>query len=336
VAINSVRQYLQISAGKGGIADGSLRTAEEIFQFVEEKGTDGLNLCPDRVLLICGGSSMDGGNYISREKNKGPKSPYLCGIWENKIDEKERSTFKRTLFGVLRNKILLVPSSARQTDFMKEFKNEQVLVLEGLLTFLTPFESQGSLKPHQNPLFPLLYSCDPSDRVFEWLRTVLVPELNSTPSFSEIPRRSRPVSGETTVFHSQQVGQTRVGRSGFPNAGKGLHLIEDLKANRVVASFFFTTTPHSNWTAYHENLNWPHDAGFQGAHNLVYFDALFIPEKPPKWYFINHSCTPNCATYRDDKGRIFFHTIVPVSAGTELTFKYTDATSFCTCRRQCE
>jgi hypothetical protein len=336
VAITSVRLYVQTSAGLGGITSGSLQEATDIFEFVRKKGNVGLEFCPGRgTLLIYGGSSLDGGNYISEKKKIGPKSPYLTKIWENNILEGEKSTFQRTFFGVLRNNTLRVPSSATQTDFMKEFKNnEKVLVLEGWLTFLTPLKSLGSLKQHQNPLFPLQYSCDPSDRIFEWLTSVLEPALRSPlRGVSEISRRSKPVPGENTPLDSQRVGQTRVDRSGIPNAGHGLFLAEDLNANRVVASFLYSTTPQSSWDVFHVNLKWPHDAGFEGARNMYYFDALFTPENPPKWYYINHSCTPNCATYRNDRGSIFFHTLVPVSAGTELTFKYTDAASFCTCRQ---
>ena len=333
VAINSVRQYLQVSALRGGITSGSLQRKKDIFEFVSAKGNAGLKVCLDRVLLIFGGSSIDGGNYITRTKKIPPKSRYLCDIWEKNIQHvKEKSALKRTLFGVLRDNTLRVPSSATQTEFIKEFKNnKEVLVLESWLTFLTPLTSYGPLKPHQNPFFPLQYSCDPSDLVFQWIRSVLEPVLRPTPSVSEIPRRSRPVFGETTPFHSQQVGQTRVDHSGILNAGKGLYLTEDLNSNRVVASFAYSTTPQSSWNVFHANSNWPHDAGFEGARNMYYFDALFTRENPPKWYYINHSCTPNCATYRNDRRSIFFHTLVPVSAGTELTFKYTDAASFCTC-----
>ena len=217
----------------------------DIFEFVEKQGNAGLEFCPGRgALLLFGGSSMDGGNYISGGKKKVPKSPYLANIWEKKMPEGEQSTFERTFFGVLRNKTLRVPSLATQTEFIKEFKNnETVLVLEGCLTFLTPLKSLGSLKQHQNPLFPLLYSCDPSDHIFEWLTSVLEPVLRSPSSASEISRRSRPVSGESTPLHSQHVGQTRVDQSGIPNTGNGLYPAEDLNANRVVASFLFSPLP---------------------------------------------------------------------------------------------
>ena len=186
VAISSVRHYVQTSAGLGGITSGSLQTAEDIFDFVGQKKNVGLRFCPDRLLLIFGGGSVDGGNYVTKKKRGGPKSPYLTNIWENEIHKEEQSTFERTFFGVLRNNTLRVPSSATQTGFMKEFKtNKNVLALEGRLTFLTPLKSLGSLKPHQNPLFPLIYSSDPSDRIFEWLTSVLEPVLRSTPTVSE-------------------------------------------------------------------------------------------------------------------------------------------------------
>ena len=190
VAISSVRHYVQTSEGQGGIASGSLQSNEDIFDFVGQKENVGLRFCPGRVLLIFGGGSVDGGSYISKKKSKrksgGPKSPYLTNIWENEIHKEEQSTFERTFFGVLRNNTLRVPSSATQTEFMKEFKtNKNVLALEGRLTFLTPLKSLGSLKPHQNPLFPLIYSNDPSDRIFEWLTSVLEPVLRSTPRVSE-------------------------------------------------------------------------------------------------------------------------------------------------------
>ena len=195
VAISSVRHYVQTSVGLGGIVSGSLQTEEDIFAFVGKKENVGLRFCPGRVLLIFGGGSVDGGNYISkknRKKGGGPKSPYLANIWENQVHKEEQSTFERTFFGVLRNNTLRVPSSATQTEFMKEFKtNKNVLALEGRLTFLTPLKSLGSLKPHQNPLFPLLYSSDPSDRIFEWITSVLEPVLRSTPRVSaELTSRS--------------------------------------------------------------------------------------------------------------------------------------------------
>ena len=69
VAISSVRHYVQTYA-PGGIASGSLQTAEDIFDFVGKKENVGVRFCPGRVLLIFGGGSVDGGNYISKKNRK--------------------------------------------------------------------------------------------------------------------------------------------------------------------------------------------------------------------------------------------------------------------------
>ena len=355
VAISSVRQLVKLSALNGGITSGCLNDDRSILEFVQAKGNDGLLFVPERVMLTFGGKNPDGGDYISNARSK---SPFLHHIWKT-MDKNSQTTFRMTFFGLLRNKVLRVPSTARQTDFLSDFTGQNVLVLEGQLTFLNPFKSQAALKPSQNPVFPLIFS-EHNDDVYNWLKTevntvlcapiphekdyvergslgsgcVIAPDKR----FSVTSKIGRTVGRQIRCdipHHSQDVSMTVVKDSGIPSAGKGLYVTEHLDENRVVVSFSFSTISPGDWIAYHENLKWPVDAGFNGSRTKVFFfDASFLPEAPPKWYFINHSCTPNCEVQSDRRTRkIFFVTTGSVKAGTEITFRYTDATSFCTCKR---
>ena len=166
VAISSVRQLVKVSARLGGITSGFLPDDQSIFKYVEYKGKDGLDFVPERVMLTFGGKTPDGGDYISNARSK---SPCLHQIWKT-IDKNRRATFQMTFFGLLRNKVLRVPSTARKTDFLGDFTGQQVFVLEGQLTFLNPFKSLAALKPSQNPVFPLIFS-EHQDNVYNWLVT---------------------------------------------------------------------------------------------------------------------------------------------------------------------
>ena len=124
---------------------------------------------------------------------------------------------------------------------------------------------------------------------------------------------------------------TEVGESNVE--GKGLFAAQDIPTGVVVAHMLIPARmKRSAWNEYHPAAGLPHDAAIYVARSpLVFFDAAWIePERPPKWYRINHSSNPNLALGLLDPSKppqeqsIVWRTTRRVDRREELFFTYED------------
>lgn len=109
--------------------------------------------------------------------------------------------------------------------------------------------------------------------------------------------------------------------------GKGLFAAEDIEYSRllkdrpIIISFEFKKTTPKKWEKMVEKLKIPEDSGMYGI-NAVKYDPTFVnPKKPPKWYRLNHSFTPN-AEMKSKSKIVYWSPLRKISKGEEITFDY--------------
>ena len=127
---------------------------------------------------------------------------------------------------------------------------------------------------------------------------------------------------------------TEVRASTIPGAGKGLFATRDIPAGMVVAGMEKSVSmKRSIWQDYHRSIGLPHDAAVYVSRSpLVFYDAAWTdPSKPPKWYRLNHSDTPNLFMGLLDPSKpprsqaLVWRTRRPIHLNEELFFAYEDA-----------
>ena len=112
--------------------------------------------------------------------------------------------------------------------------------------------------------------------------------------------------------------------------GKGLYANEDIKYTRLVKdrpmiiSFEFKKTNLKKWEHLVETLKIPDDAGMYENNSIKYDPTFTNPKKPPKWYRLNHSFSPNAEI--KSKGKLVYWTpLRDIKKGEEIKFDYGQA-----------